>query len=445
MKCTGKARVALETPGQVKVLRSVPFKVRALLWGVLIALHTLLLAAGFDLGITVIAGLANGFALLRGLEVYELGDEARLLRYVAGYFVLLGLLLGVAHSPLLFATFVFLYAGVFSTGLLVGYLFLLLLCLIFVSSYWLPLAVLLGIPFTIGYELSQRRQQPFAIGAFALGFMLLAALLLPIFYLMLQNTPQTLIDTAKEVDFRTALANSFWTASVSTLLVLVFGVPFAYAMARLNFRGKEIVDSLIDLPILIPQSVVGIALMVLVGPKAPLGVFLEKHAHFSVSGSFLGIIACQVFVSSPFLIRAALNAFEQMDAKLENVARTLGATPLKTFFRVSLPLAGPAIFTGCILTWARAVSETGSIIVIAYRPLTIGTLSFDYFTQYGLEEARPIAILLVLVCLWAFITLRWMRTYLQRRLSAPRTKSAPRPWSDLPLLAEVEAEGSEVE
>ncbi|MBC7288596.1 MAG: ABC transporter permease subunit, partial [Armatimonadetes bacterium] len=113
-----------------------------------------------------------------------------------------------------------------------------------------------------------------------------------------------------------------------------------------------------------------------------------------------------------FLIRGAMTSFMQMDARLENVSRTLGASPISTFFRVSLPLAAPGIFSGFILTWARAVSETGSIMVIAYRPLTVGTLTFDVFTQYGLEEATPVAVLLVLTCLWAFIVLRWMKSYM---------------------------------
>jgi len=364
----------------------------------LAALHVAIALAGVDIGVNVAIALANLFALMRARESAEAKGEPGLLVFAAGYGVLVALLLGVARSPLLFVTFAFLYAGAFHVPLLLGYVAIVMLSLVFASPYWVQVAVLLAIPHTIACQVRRRGGDGFAFGAFTVGFVLLAAVVLPIFYLVFQSAPQTLSETARDVDFQRALATTCWTASVSTALVLVLGVPLAYGMARLDFRGKDLIDSLIDLPILIPQSVAGLALMVVFGPKTPVGEFFETRFHLSVSGSALGIIACQVFVSSPFLIRAALNAFGQMDRRLENASRTLGASALATFFRVSIPLSAPAIFDGCILTWARAVSETGSLMVVAYRPLTVGTLSFDTFTQYGLEEARPVAVLLVLVC-----------------------------------------------
>lgn len=395
-------------------------------------LHIVLALAGLDIGSNAVFALVNAFALMRAWEMADLKQERKLLAFLAGYAVLLVLLVGMARSLLLFVTFAFLYVGAFHVPVLLGYVIILMLSLVFVSPYWLQVAVLLAIPYTIACRIHREASDRFAVGSFAVGFILLAAIVLPIFYLVFQSTPQTLAHTARGVEFRTALANTFWTATVSTILILLFGVPLAYAMARLEFRGKDIIDSLIDLPILIPQSVAGIALMVIFGSKTPVGEFLETHLGVSVSGSFVGIIACQVFVSSPFLIRAALNSFLQMDPKLENVSRTLGASMMGTFRRVSLPLATPAIFSGCILTWSRAVSETGSIMVIAYKPLTIGTLTFDSFTQYGLEEARPVAVLLVLVCLWAFIALRWARGYASV-LSARRTRpGTSRPTGDMP-------------
>jgi len=114
-------------------------------------------------------------------------------------------------------------------------------------------------------------------------------------------------------------------------------------------------------------------------------------------------------VSSPFLVRSATNAFRDMGPALENVSRTLGASPLNTFFRISLPMASGAIFSGCILTWARAISEVGSLMVLAYHPFTVSIYTYDMFVQYGLQEARPAAVLLVIVCLWGFLALRWLR------------------------------------
>jgi molybdate/tungstate transport system permease protein len=291
--------------------------------------------------------------------------------------------------------------------------------------YWFQTLVLGGTLYVVVLQVYRQRQHRLAVVYFALGFALLVAVLLPILYLAMQSSPQTLLVTARQAGFVSALGNSFLTATASTLIVLLFGVPFAYAMARLDFRGKEIVNSLIDLPILIPQSVVGIALLVLLGPKAPLGQLAKDYLNLSFAGSYAGIIACQVFVSCPFLIRGAMSAFEEVGASLENASRTLGAGPLATFFRISLPLASGAIFNGCILTWARAISETGSLMVVAYRPTTIAIHTFDTFSQYGLEEARPASILLLIVCLWAFIVLRWVRTGpLARQAPARSTMAA---------------------
>jgi len=401
--------------GEERVREAATAGWRRLLVGGLVAIaavHTVAAIAGLDVGVNVVVALANLMALARAVEIAALGQERRLLIFAAGYAALFALLVGLAQSPLLFVVFAFLYVGCFDAPMLLGLVIILLICIVVLTPYWLQLAVLLSLPYLIVYRLWQRATDKFALAALLVGFVLIVLVVLPIFSVVFKSTPQTLLDTVHSRDFQAALANTFWTATVTTIVVLLFGVPLAYAMARLEFRGKDVIDSLIDLPILVPQSVAGIALMVLFGPKTPLGQFLESHFGVSVSGSYLGIIACQVFVSSPFLIRAAMTSFLQMDERLENVSRTLGASAISTFFRVSLPLAAPGIFAGCILTWARAVSETGSIMIIAYRPLTVGTLSFDVFTQYGLEEATPVAVMLVLICLWAFIALRWMRAYM---------------------------------
>jgi len=371
-----------------------------------------------DLGTAVVLLCVNLFALATGASYARSLGWQRAAVYVAGYlglFVLMGV---IGQEPLLFAIFGLLYAAVFRAPHLLGYLIILVLALLLVPMYWFQTLVLVGMLYAILLQVYRQRQNRLAVVYFALGFSLLVAVLLPILYLAMQSSPQTLLVTARQAGFVTALGNSFLTATISTLIVLVFGVPFAYSMARLDFRGKELVNSLIDLPILIPQSVVGIGLLVLLGPKAPLGELLKDTLNLSIAGSYVGIIACQVFVSCPFLVRGAMSAFEEVGVKLENASRTLGAGPLATFFRISLPLASGAIFNGCILTWARAISETGSLMVVAYRPMTISIYTFDTFTQYGLEEARPASILLLIVCLWAFIVLRWIRT-------GPLAKRAP--------------------
>jgi molybdate/tungstate transport system permease protein len=376
---------------------------------VLAALHAAAYAVYRDPGTLVVMWCANCFALAMGLMYARTMSRARVAGYVVGYLGLLALMVGAARSPLLFVVFGLLYAALYRVPRALGYLLILAFSVILVPAYWFQMLVLLSALYAVVVQMLPQRYHRFSVVAFGFGFALIAAVLLPLLYLALQSSPQTLWVSASQGDFLASLGNSFLTSTISTLLVLIFGVPLAYGMARLDFQGKEVMNSLIDLPILIPQSVAGIAILVLLGPKAPAGQFLQEHLGIEVAGSYLGIIACQVFVSCPFLIRSAMNAFEEMGPQLESVSRTLGASPLSTFRRISLPLASGAIFSGAILTWARAISETGSLMVMAYRPFTVPVYSFDVFTQYGLDEARPAAIVLLMVCLWAFIVLRWTR------------------------------------
>jgi len=362
-----------------------------------------------DAGTNAALLCVNAFALWQGVETRRRRGPRGALWYAAGYFGLFVLFVVVARSPLLFASFAMLYAACFRIPLLLGYVLILVFSVAVVTPYYIQAMILGGTLYTVVAHLHSRRLARFQLACFAFGFVLIGAVALPLLYLCFQVTPQTLLVNLGDEVFREALLTSLATATVSTAIILVFGVPLAYALARLDFWGKRFVDSLIDLPIVIPQSVAGIALLVLLGPKTPIGEFLRATLGIEVAGSHLGIIVCQVFVSSPFLVRSAANAFRDMGADLENVSRTLGASPFSTFFRVSLPLASGAIFTGCILSWARAVSEVGSLMVLAYRPFTVSVYTYDVFVQYGLREARPAAVLLVIVCLWGFLVLRWLR------------------------------------
>jgi len=236
---------------------------------------------------------------------------------------------------------------------------------------------------------------------------MLALILFPLLYLLFQSSPQTIL-SAITPKFKQALTNSLFTASISTLIILIFGVPLGYCLAKKEFRSKPLIDALVDLPILIPQTAAGIAILVFLGPKAPLGEFFSRYLGITFSGSHFAIIACQVFVSMPFLVRAAQGSFQDINPKLENISRTLGASPVKTFFKVSLPIAAPGIFNGCVLSFSRALSEAGSLMIIAYRPFTIPIYANDIFLQYGTEEAVPVTIAFMIICLWAFIVLKWL-------------------------------------
>jgi molybdate/tungstate transport system permease protein len=221
-------------------------------------------------------------------------------------------------------------------------------------------------------------------------------------------------------DVWAAIWLSIKSSTITTLIVLVLGVPLAYVMVRAEFPGKGLADNLLDLPILIPQPVVAIAILTCIAPKTRLGSFLMdtrlggllgEPLGFHIDGTIWGIVAAQVFVASPFLVRAAMTAFQGIDPKLEKVARTLGARPWQAFRSVSLPLAAKGIFTGCILTWARAISEYGAVAMITYDPACAPVRIYDDATAHGVPEARPAAVLLVITCLWIFVMLRLIRAY----------------------------------
>ena len=197
---------------------------------------------------------------------------------------------------------------------------------------------------------------------------------------------------------RLTLSAAFF-ATVTSALV---GVPFAYLLARKDFWGRSILLAVIDLPIIIPHSAAGIALLTVIGRQSLIGRLFGR----GLTGTTAGIAIAMAFVSIPFLINAARNAFSSVDPKLEKAARTLGATPRRVFFTISLPLARRGILSGLVLMWARGISEFGAVVIVAYHPMTTPVMIFQRFNDYGLGAATSVAVLLILICVAIFIMLR---------------------------------------
>lgn len=382
----------------------------------LLSLHFIFFASFVDLGTNAVILAANFLFAFNGIKVYRNQSLNKFILYLFGYLLLFVFVFLLSKANLLFAIFIILYSAVFNIAYLLPYLIILIFCVIFITPYWLPVFIMLGAYYLIANSIYRKTYSRFFVVMFSIGFIFILLMIFPILYIFLQVTPQSLLLVFKNNEFQQALLNSLITSGISTLVVLIFGVPFAYVMARKNFSGKVFLDNLINLPILIPQTVVGIALLVVLGPKSPVGEFMFKNCRLAVANGYLGIIAAQIFVSSPFLIRSAINAFESIDQRLEDASRTLGASEFSTFMRISLPLAGGGIFSGCILALARALSEVGSLMVIAYHPMTAPIYIYDQFIQYGLSEIQPMAVLLVISCLWAFIGLHWLRHQVIRKV-----------------------------
>ena len=245
------------------------------------------------------------------------------------------------------------------------------------------------------------------LSLWSLGVWLLAALLVlfvagPLVRLLLQSTPASLGAALHDRELGAAIALTVLTASVASVLSLLLGVPLAYLLARARFPGRRLVEGIVELPVVIPHPVAGIALLLFLGRQSPVGAALAALG-LEVVNQVPGIIAGMLFVSAPIVVSAAREAFRTVDPKLERVARTLGDTGWGAFRRVTLPLAGRGVLAGAVLGWARSVSEFGSIVILTYHPKVASILIWDRFTLFGLPAAVPAAVVLLLMALGVFL------------------------------------------
>ena len=240
-----------------------------------------------------------------------------------------------------------------------------------------------------------------------LGALLVLFIIGPLLRLLLEVTPATLGSAATDPEVRDAIALTVLAASAATLIALLLGVPLGYALARYRFPGSGVLRGILDLPVVIPHPVAGIALLLFLGRQSAVGGALGQ-AGIEIVNHVPGIIAAMLFVSAPLLVSGAREAFATVDPKLERVARTLGDSGWSAFRHVTLPLAGRGILAGALLAWGRSVSEFGAIVILVYNPKVASILIFDRFTLYGLPAAVPVAALLLLVALVVFILLRWL-------------------------------------
>jgi molybdate/tungstate transport system permease protein len=239
------------------------------------------------------------------------------------------------------------------------------------------------------------------------GITLLLLLTLPLVNMIVTSDPGILRSTLADREVYTSILLTLRCALWATFAGLFLGVPLAYLLARWQFPGKSILQGLVDLPIMIPHTAMGVALLMIYGKKFLLGGLFSKMG-LSFVGTEAGISLAMAYVSMPFLVNAARDGFLSVDTKLEKVARTLGASPWQTFFRITLPLCRQAILSGAIMMWARGISEFGAVVILAYHPMVAPILIWERFESYGLKYARPVAVLLIIICLFVFAGLRWL-------------------------------------
>jgi len=257
-----------------------------------------------------------------------------------------------------------------------------------------------------------RKTDNMSIVFIVLGACILLFIFAPLLKTVFSSSPGTLWNTLLEEDVYSSILRTISAALIATLIGLLLGVPLAYLLARRQFRGKRFLEGLIDVPIVIPHSAAGIALLFVFERQFFLGK-LFGYVGITFVDAIAGVVIAMMFVSIPFLIDSSRDGFKAVDVRLEKVARTLGASPWRTFFRVSLPLARRNIFSGSVMMWARAVSEFGAVLIIAYHvpflgghPVVAPILVADRFGSFGLDYARPVAVLVILLSLIVFIALR---------------------------------------
>jgi molybdate transport system permease protein len=260
----------------------------------------------------------------------------------------------------------------------------------------------------------------------------LTFLALPIVALFTEVPLDRLPELLRDPFVRDALAVTAWTNAIANVLILAFGTPTAYVLARRSFRGRALVITLVELPLVLPPAVAGIGLLAAFGVGGLLGPTLSD-AGVVLPFSEWAVVFAVTFVASPFYMRQAIAAFEGVDPSLVSAARTLGAGPVRTLLRISLPLAASGLVAGWVLAFARGIGEFGATIVFAgsVRGET-QTLTLGIYEQLDSEfdQALAIGILLVVLSATVLVSYKLISTWRSSSSTSPspfaRTSSPSR-------------------
>lgn len=254
-------------------------------------------------------------------------------------------------------------------------------------------------------ERTHRLQRLLFVGV---GGLLLVFLAVPVASLVLGTRLADLAAGLRHPQVGPALRLSLLTTLTSLALVVSFGTPLAWVLSRQQGKLARAAEICIQLPIVMPPAVAGVALLLALGRRGALGGWLDR-AGWSVSFSTTAVILAEVFVSAPFFVQAAIAAFRRLDGQLLLVARSFGAAPWRVFSRIAVPLAAPGLVAGAAMSWARSLGEFGATLMFAGNlqgetqtlPLAIySTLESD------LRGARALSVILVLVALGLLLVVR---------------------------------------
>ncbi|MEZ4660924.1 MAG: ABC transporter permease [Caldilineaceae bacterium] len=259
----------------------------------------------------------------------------------------------------------------------------------------------------------QRRAAPWLL---LLALPILLFLSLPLLALVLRSPVRQLAENLARQEVVQAVQLSLTTSALSTFVTLGLGTPLAYLLARHRFRGRAIMDTLIDLPMILPPAVAGLALLITFGRRGLLGAYLDEVG-VSIAFTQAAVVLAQVFVASPFYIKAAISGFAAVDRDLEQAAAIDGANAWRILQHITLPLAWPTLLGGIVMTWARALGEFGATIIFAGNfPGRTQTMPLAIYI--GLELDLTIALTLsTMMLIISFLVLFVVKRVLHQRVT----------------------------
>jgi molybdate transport system permease protein len=254
--------------------------------------------------------------------------------------------------------------------------------------------------------------------AAGLGGLLLLYLALPLGVVVVRAIDAGLIEQLRQPTVAQALRLSLITTPISTLVTIALGTPLAYRLARSRRRGRSIIETLLDIPIVLPPAVAGLALLLTFGRRGLLGPWLDQLG-VQLPFTTAAVIMAQTFVAAPFYIRSAQTGFANVPHQLEESASDLGANRWRVFRYVTLPVAGPSLLSGIILTWARALGEFGATILFAgnFSGRT-QTMPLAIYQALETDLGSAIAIAAILIGV-SFVFLLALRIITHGRVSHP--------------------------
>ena len=238
-----------------------------------------------------------------------------------------------------------------------------------------------------------------------LSSLVLLFILAPLAGMFLETGGAQFLETIKDKEVHDSVWLTLWVSFAATFFFAAGAIPLAWMLARKRIPFKNIIQGIIDLPVVLPHTAAGIALLGFISRDGLLGK-AASTVGFDLVNHPAGIALAMAFVSVPFLINAARDGFAAVPERLEKAALNLGASQSRVFFTISLPLAWRSITTGFIMMFARGMSEFGAVVIIAYHPMIAPVLIYERFSSYGLDYARPASVFFILVALMFFIALR---------------------------------------